>query len=65
MKNKRIKWGNVIILAIFIVSVLFVINDFITLTINLASLTYYGFATEILALLLIDICGEHLYDEMR
>ncbi len=65
MKKIRIKWGNVGVLAMFIICNLLVISDFITLVTSRASLTYYGAVTGILALIIIDFCGEYLYDEMQ
>lgn len=64
-KKKRIKWGNIGILAMFIICSLIVINDFITIATSKAILTYYGVITEILALIVMDFCGEYLYDEMQ
>jgi len=64
-KRIKIKWGNVGVLAMFIICNLLVISDFITLATSLASLTYYGAVTGILALVLIKITGDYLYDEMQ
>lgn len=64
-KKKRIKWGNIGILAMFIICSLLAITDFITLATSTASLTYYGAITGILALIVMDFCGEYLYDEMQ
>lgn len=65
MKKIRIKWGNVGVLVMFIICSLLLINDFITIATSTASLTYYGVITEILALIVMDLCGEYLYDEMQ
>lgn len=65
MKKIRIKWGNVGVLVMFIICSLLLINDFITIATSTASLTYYGVITEILALIVMDFCGEYLYDEMQ
>ncbi len=62
---KRIKWGNIGVLLMFMVSALLVVSDFITLVTSMASLTYYGTTTGILALIVMDFCGEYLYDEMQ
>lgn len=64
-KKRRIKWGNIGVLAMFIVCSLLVISDFITLATSTASLTYYGATTLILALVVMSFCGEYLYDEMQ
>lgn len=64
-KKKRIKWGNVGVLAMFIVCTLLIVSDFITLATSMASLTYYGAVTGILALIVMDFCGEYLIDEMQ
>lgn len=64
-KKKRIKWGNIGVLAMFMVSTLLIVSDFITLATSMASLTYYGIVTGILALIVMDICGEYLYDKMQ
>lgn len=65
MKKIRIKWGNIGVLVMFIICSLLLINDFITIATSTASLTYYGVITEILALIVMDLCGEYLYDEMQ
>ena len=65
MKKIRMKWGNVGVLVMFIICSLLLINDFITIATSTASLTYYGVITEILALIVMDFCGEYLYDEMQ
>lgn len=65
MKKRRIKWGNIGVLAMFIICGLLVINDFIILATSTASLTYYGAITLILALVVMSFCGEYLYDEMQ
>ena len=65
MKKIRIKWGNVGVLVMFMICSLLLINDFITIATSTASLTYYGVITEILALIVMDLCGEYLYDEMQ
>lgn len=64
-KKKRIKWGNIGVLAMFMVSTLLIVSDFITLATSMASLTYYGIVTGIFALIVMDICGEYLYDKMQ
>lgn len=64
-KKRRIKWGNIGVLAMFIICSVLVISDLITLATSLASLTYYGAVTEILALIVMSFCGEYLYDEMQ
>lgn len=64
-KKRRIKWGNVGVLAMFIICSLLVISDFITLATSTVSLTYYGAITGILALIVMSFCGEYLYDEMQ
>ena len=65
MKKIRIKWGNIGVLVMFIICSLLLINDFITIATSTASLTYYGVITEILALIVMDFCGDYLYDEMQ
>ena len=65
MKKIRIKWGNVGVLVMFVICSLLLINDFITIATSTASLTYYGVITEILALIVMDFCGDYLYDEMQ
>lgn len=65
MKKIRMKWGNVGVLVMFVICSLLLINDFITIATSTASLTYYGVITEILALIVMDFCGEYLYDEMQ
>lgn len=65
MKKIRMKWGNIGVLVMFIICSLLLINDFITIATSTASLTYYGVITEILALIVMDLCGEYLYDEMQ
>lgn len=65
MKKAGIKWGNVGVLVMFVICSLLLINDFITIATSTASLTYYGVITEILALIVMDFCGEYLYDEMQ
>ena len=64
-KKKRIKWGNIGVLAMFIVCGLLVMSDCITLATSTASFTLYGAITGILALGVMDLCGEYLYDEMQ
>ena len=59
------KWGNIGVLVMFMICSLLLINDFITIATSTASLTYYGVITEILALIVMDLCGEYLYDEMQ
>lgn len=65
MKKIRMKWGNIGVLVMFVICSLLLINDFITIATSTASLTYYGVITEILALIVMDFCGEYLYDEMQ
>ncbi len=65
MKKIRMKWGNIGVLVMFMICSLLLINDFITIATSTASLTYYGVITEILALIVMDLCGEYLYDEMQ
>ena len=65
MKKIRMKWGNIGVLVMFMICSLLLINDFITIATSTASLTYYGVITEILALIVMDFCGDYLYDEMQ
>ena len=67
MKKKRvkIKWGNIGIFWLFIVCLGLVISDFITIAMSLASFTFYGATTGILALVIMSITGEYLYNEMN
>ena len=61
----KIKWGNVILLAIFMLSVLNLGYVFITLCTSLASLTWYGVVETILSLFVASFIGEYLNEEMQ
>lgn len=64
-KNRKIKWGNVIMAILFIVSSLYVLSGAITLATSLASITLYGAINGILALVVINFTGEYLYEQMQ
>lgn len=61
----RIKWGNVILAIIFVISCLVVLKDAVTIATSLASFTLYGVITNVLALGLINFTGEYLYEQMQ
>ncbi len=61
----KIKWGNVILLAIFMLNVLNLGYVFITLCTSLASLTWYGVVETILSLFVASFIGEYLNEEMQ
>jgi hypothetical protein len=61
----KIKWKNVILLAIFMLSVLNLGYTFVTLCTTLASLTWMGILTTGLSLLVASMIGEYLIDEMQ
>lgn len=61
----RIKWGNVFLLAIFMLSCLNLGYVFVTLCTTLASLTWYGVATTSISLLIASIIGDYLYEQMQ
>lgn len=67
MKKKRVKiiLGNIGIFWLFIVCLGLVISDFITIATSRASFTFYGATTGILALVIMSITGEYLYNEMN
>lgn len=61
----KIKWGNVILLAIFMLSVLNLGYTFVTLCTTLASLTWMGVLTTGISLLVASFIGEYLNEEMQ
>ena len=73
--NKKIKWGNILKFMILISCLLLIINDIFMITIygwitnNMASLTWFGFGTFVLALviaiLILDDFDEQLNKKKR
>lgn len=61
----KIKWGNVFLLAIFMLSVLNLGYVFIKLCWSIASLTWFGVVTTLISLMLASVIGEYLIDEMQ
>lgn len=63
---KNIKFYNIAILLLFVVSTLFVLNNMVTLIINpLISLTEYGVITLFLSFIVMSFTGDYLYEEMQ
>lgn len=62
---KRIKWKNILLILIFIVSCVVLIHDYLIIVTSLAQFTFIGVITNILALTLASTIGEYLYDEMQ
>ena len=63
---KNIKFYNIAILLLFVVSTLFVLSNMITLIINpLISLTEYGVITLFLSFIVMSFTGDYLYEEMQ
>lgn len=65
MKSKRIKWKNIILMLIFIISCLVLIHDYFVIVTSLAQFTALGVITNLLALTLVGTIGEYLYEEMQ
>lgn len=61
----KIKWGNVFLLAIFMLSVLNLGYVFIKLCWSIASLSWFGVVTTLISLMLASVIGEYLIDEMQ
>lgn len=62
---RKIKWLNIILLILFIISCLVVLKDVVIISTSFKSFTLYGIITNIIAWLLIGNIGEYLYDEMQ
>lgn len=62
---KRIKWKNILLILVFIVSCIVLIHDYLIIVTSLAQFTFIGVITNILALTLASTIGEYLYDEMQ
>lgn len=63
---KNIKFYNIAILLLFVVSTLFVLSNMVTLIINpLISLTEYGVITLFLSFIVMSFTGDYLYEEMQ
>lgn len=65
MKSKRIKWKNIILMFIFIISCFVLIHDYFVIVTSLAQFTALGVITNLLALTLVGTIGEYLYEEMQ
>ena len=65
MIRVRIKWGNVILLILFLVSCIDLGYIFIKLCWSIASLSWFGVVTTLLSLTIFSTVGEHLYEEMQ
>ena len=61
----KIKWKNVLLLAIFMLACLNLGYVFVTLCTTLASLTWMGILTTCLSLLVASMIGEYLNEEMN
>lgn len=63
---KNIKFYNIAILLLFVVSTLFVLSNMVTLIINpLISLTEYGVIILFLSFIVMSFTGDYLYEEMQ
>ena len=62
---KRIKWKNILLILVFIVSCIVLIHDYLIIATSLAQFTFIGVVTNLLALTLASTIGEYLYDEMQ
>lgn len=62
---KKIKWGNILIFIVCIASTLYVLSGAITIATSIASITLWGGITGVLALAIMSLTGEYLYDEMQ
>lgn len=62
---KIIKWKNILLILLFIVSCIVLIYDYLIIVTSLAQFTFIGVITNILALTLASTIGEYLYDEMQ
>lgn len=65
MIKMKIKWGNVFLLAIFMLACLNLGYVFVTLCTTLASLTWYGIADTLLSLFVASMIGEYLNEQMQ
>lgn len=67
MKKTKIKWKNVLLLILLLISSSVVIYDTYILTINswitseIATWTWYGFITFIIAFIVMEKIGEYFY----
>lgn len=65
MIKMKIKWGNVFLLAIFMLACLNLGYVFVTLCTTLASLTWMGLLTTGISLLVASFIGEYLNEQMQ
>ncbi len=61
----RIKWGNVILTLMFIISCIDIVYVFTKLCWSTTSLSNYGLLTILLSLIVFYTVGEYLYEEMQ
>ncbi len=61
----KIKWGNVILAALFIASCLDLGYVFLKLCFSLACLSWFGVVTTLTSLTIASTVGEYLYDQMQ
>ena len=61
----KIKWGNVILLAIFMLACLNLGYVFVTLCTSLATLTWYGLLETMFSLFIASFIGNYFIDEME
>ena len=71
MKKVKIKWKNVLLLILLLISLGVALYDTYILTINswitseIATWTWYGFITFILAFVKIEKIGEYFYEVLK
>ena len=65
MNKLKIKWGNVILLILFIISTIDLGYVFIKVCWSIASLSLFGVITTLLSLTIFSTVGEYLYEEMQ
>lgn len=63
--KKRIKWKNVFLLIIFVISCFVLLHDYLIVATSIAKFTMFGVITNLLALTLVSTIGEYLYEEMQ
>lgn len=61
----KIKWGNVILAALFITSCLDLGYVFLKLCFSITGLTWFGVVTTLTSLTIASTVGEHLYVQMQ
>lgn len=65
MKKNRIKWGNIVLILLFVICAVDLLKSAFTLATSLASLTFIGVAIAFLELFTISNIGDYLYEQIK